>query len=100
MWIFHVHPQGFLDHFEITDFSVNLITSVTYFPGGGKKKKSIHNNAIIFFIQFLEIHRFQKLIHGPQFKNPSLGYGHGRDTCLKSFPGEEGAEKGERVRVS
>ena len=86
-------PPGLLRPFETTDFSVNLITSVNPLP----RKKHIHP---CNHIQSLAIPRLQKLIHGSQFRNPSLRHGCGRDTCLQRFPGEEGAEEGKGGRIS
>lgn len=86
-------PPGLLRPFKATDFSVNLITSVNSLP---RKKKSIYTHAIIFFTEFLAILRLQKLNHEFQFRNPNLGYRHGRDICLKPFPGkmEGGGQRG------
>lgn len=86
-------PPGLLRPFKATDFSVNLIASMNTLPRGGKK--SIFTHTIIFFIQFLAILRLQKLNHEFQFRNPNLGYRHGRDICLKPRPGKmEGGGQG------
>lgn len=79
-------PPGLLRPFKATDFSVNLIASMNTLPR--EKEKHIHPCNHIFYFQFLAIFRLQKLNHEFQFRNPNLGYRHGRDICPKPCPGK------------